>query len=76
MSDHSGFKYLFDQTNLNSRQSRWLAMITKFNLEIKYIKGKEKMITHILRRKIHVNHIETMSSYGTNLHAKILQVGQ
>ena len=41
MSDHSGLWYLFDQLNLNGRQAWWLATISEFNFEIRYIKGKE-----------------------------------
>ena len=40
MSDHSGLRYLFEQPNLNARQARWLATISEFNFEIRYIKGK------------------------------------
>ena len=41
MSDHSGLRYLFDRLNLNARQARWLAIVSEFNFEIRYIKGKE-----------------------------------
>lgn len=40
MSDHSGLRYLFDQLNFNSMQDRWLATISEFEFEIRYIKGK------------------------------------
>jgi len=30
MSDHIGLRYLFDQSNLNARQDRWLARISEF----------------------------------------------
>jgi len=76
MSDHSGLRYLFDQSNLNSRQSRWLTMISKFDFEIKYIKGKENKVAYALSRKVQVNHTTTMSSYGIDLHDQTLQVGQ
>jgi len=65
MSDHSGLRYLFEQPNLNSMQARWLAMVSEFDFEIRYIKGKENMVIDALSRKIQVNHIATMSSYGT-----------
>jgi len=51
-------------------------MIIEFNFEIKYIKGKENKVTDSLSRRIQVNHIATMSSYGKNLQDKILQGGQ
>jgi len=40
MSDHIRFRYLFDQLNMNPREARWLAMISEFDFEIRYIKGK------------------------------------
>ena len=40
MSDNMSLKYLFDQQNLNARQARWLAFLSKYNFEIKHIKGK------------------------------------
>ena len=63
MSDHSGFWYLFDQLNLNSRQTQWLAMVTKFNFQIGYIKGKENRVVNALSRWIQINQLEAMSSY-------------
>ena len=67
ISDHSGLRYLFDQPNLNSRKARWLATLSKFDFKIRYIKGKENWVTYALSRKVQVNHIEAMSSYGTKL---------
>ena len=52
MSDHNGLRYLFDQLNLNSIQARWLAMISEFEFEIRYIKGKENMVADALSRMI------------------------
>jgi len=75
MSDHSGLRYSFDQPNLNSRKDRWLSTLSEIDFEIKYIKGKENRVVYALRRRVQVNHIATMSSYGTNLQEGILQVG-
>jgi len=41
MSDHIILWYLFDQPNLNDKQAQWLATISEFDFEIRYIKGKE-----------------------------------
>ena len=76
MSDHSGLRYLFDQPNVNFRQARWLAMISEFYFEIRYIKEKENRVVDVLSRRVHVNHIGDIISYGTNLHDQILQAGQ
>eukprot|EP00253_Pinus_taeda_P035514 PITA_35514 len=71
MSDHIGLRYLFDQTNLNAKQARWLAILSKFDFEIKYIKGKENRVADTLSRKAQVNHIAVMRSYGTELQDRI-----
>jgi len=50
MSDHIGLRYLFDQLNLIARQARWLATIINFDLDIRYIKGKENRVVDSLSR--------------------------
>jgi hypothetical protein len=40
MTDHSGLRYLFDQPKLNVRQAMWMSLLSEFDFEIKYIKGK------------------------------------
>lgn len=48
MSDHSGLRYIFDQPKLNAMKSIWLDMISEFDFEIKFIKGKDKMVANAL----------------------------
>ena len=62
MSDHSGLRYFFYQRNLNSKKARWLATLSEFEFDIRYIKGKENQVAYALSRKVQVNHITTMSS--------------
>jgi len=52
MSDHSGLRYLFDQPNLNARKSRLLVILSYFDFEIRYIKGKENNIENALNRRV------------------------
>ena len=52
VSDNSGLSYLFDQLNLNSRKSSWLATISEFDFEIRYIKGKETRLENSRSRRI------------------------
>jgi len=75
MSDHIGLRYLFDQLNMNVRQSRWLATTSEFYFEMKYINGKEDKVAHALSRRVHVNHITYIISYRTDLHDQPLWVG-
>lgn len=67
MSDHSGLRYLFDQPNTNIRQARWLATLSEFDIDISYIKGKKNRVVDTLNRRVQVNHISAVSSYGTDL---------
>lgn len=76
MSDHIGLTYLLDQPNLNAKQARWLATICEFEIEIRYIKGKENRVVDALSRWVQVNHIAAMSSYGIDLQDKILRAGK
>ena len=41
-------KYLFDQPDLNSRQSIWLAFLSEYHFELKHIKGMENKIIDAL----------------------------
>lgn len=52
MSDHNGLRYLFDQLNMNSRKARWFPMISEFDFEIRYIKGKENRVAYAHSRQI------------------------
>ncbi len=67
MRDHNGLRYLFEKPILNVREARWSATISEFEFEISYMKGKENRVADAFSKRIHVNHIETMSSYGTYL---------
>ena len=52
MSDHSGFRYLFDQPNMNFRKDRWLATLNEFDFEIRYIKEKDNRVADALSRRV------------------------
>eukprot|EP00253_Pinus_taeda_P027012 PITA_27012 len=54
MSDYIRLRYFFDQLNLNVRQARWLASISEFDFEIRYIKGKKNRVADSLSRWIQV----------------------
>jgi len=57
-------------------KSIWLDMLSEFDFEIRYIKGKENMVVDALNISVQVNHIAIMSSYGTYFEEKILQEGK
>lgn len=56
ISDHIVLQHLFDQPNLNGKKAQWLATISEFDFEIRYIKGKENRVENSFSRKIQVNH--------------------
>jgi len=51
-------------------------MISDFNFEIRYVNKKENRVVDALSRQIQVNHLEDMSSYGTDSQDMSLQPGQ
>jgi hypothetical protein len=53
LTDNSGVKFLFSQLDLNTRQARWLAFLSKFDFEVRHIKGKENKVVDALSRRIH-----------------------
>jgi hypothetical protein len=72
-TDHNGLKYLFDQPNLNARQSRWLEFLREYEFDIKHIKGKENKVVDALSRKVCELHATTISMYHTDIKRKILE---
>jgi hypothetical protein len=72
-TDHKGLKYLFDQPNLNSRQSRWLEFLREYDFDIKHIKGKENKVADALSRRVHELRATTISMYQTDVKNKILE---
>jgi len=71
MTEHSGIRYLFDQPKLNTRKSRWMALISKFDFEIKHINGKENRVDDALNRSMKVIHLVVVSTYETNLKERV-----
>ena len=71
MSDNISLKYLFDQQNLNARQSRWLSFLSEYDFEIKHIKGKENKVDDALRRNVVTSFVAAISSYKTDLEDKL-----
>jgi hypothetical protein len=62
MIDHCGLRHLFDQPKLNSRQARWMALLSEFDFEIKHIKGKENRVVDALSRSIKMIHLAAVST--------------
>lgn len=72
-TDHHGLKYLFNQPNLNARHARWLELISEFDFDILYVKGKENRVIDALIRRMHAVFAAAVSSGKSNLKDIILE---
>jgi hypothetical protein len=54
-TDHKSLKYIFTQSELNTRQRRWLELIKDYELEIHYHPSKANVVADALSRKSQVN---------------------
>jgi hypothetical protein len=57
-TNHKSLKYIFTQSELNMRQTRWLELIKDYDLEVHYHPGKANVVVDALSRKVHFNHLE------------------
>jgi hypothetical protein len=55
--DHKSLKYIFTQSNLNLRQSRWLELIKDYDLGINYHPGKANVLADALSRRSHLSQL-------------------
>jgi lipopolysaccharide biosynthesis glycosyltransferase len=67
MTNHYGFRQMFDQPKLNARQARWMALLSEFNFQIKHIKGKKNRVDNALSRSIKMIHLVAVSTYETDV---------
>lgn len=69
-TDHHGLKYLFTQPNLNARKRRWLELISDYDFNISYLKGKENWVVDALSCR---RYISLMISIQTNFKGQVLR---
>jgi hypothetical protein len=50
-TDHKSLKYIFTQSNINTRQRRSLELIKEYDLEVHYHPGKANVVADALSRK-------------------------
>jgi hypothetical protein len=72
MTYHCGLRHLFDQPKLNSKQSRWMALLSEFDFIIKHIKGKENRVVDALSRSVKMIHLETISICEMDVRERIM----
>ena len=70
-TDNMSLEYLFNQTDLNARQARWLAFLSEYHFELKHIKGKENKVSYALSQWTHMIYEVTLSQTDVYLHEMI-----
>ena len=50
-SDHKSLKYLFDQKEFNTRQSRWMEFLKDYEFRLNYHPEKANVVANALSRK-------------------------
>jgi hypothetical protein len=65
-TDHKSLKYIFNQSDLNMRQRRWLELIKDYDLEVHYHPEKVNVVVDALSRKAHCNCL-SMEPYSDTL---------
>ena len=68
MSNNISLKYLFDQQNLNYRQTNWLSLLSEYDFKIKHTNEKKNADALIH----HTNILFVRSSYESYLENHIL----
>ena len=58
--------------SLNSRQARWLALLSDFDFEIKHIKGKENRVVDALSRSMKTIHLAVVSTYEMDVKERVI----
>ena len=48
LTDNTCVKNMFTDMGINSRQARWMALLSEFYFEVKHIKGKENRVVDAL----------------------------
>ena len=69
--ENMSLKYLFDQPDLNARNTKWFSFLREYHFELKYIKWKESKITDALSRRAHMLYEVTLSQTDLYLHDRI-----
>jgi hypothetical protein len=62
-TNHYGMKYLFGQSILNSRQSRWLELLSEYDFDINHIRGNKNKVVDALSRRMNEMHATTIIMY-------------
>ena len=71
LTNNTYVKNVLTQLGINARHARWMAFLSKFDFEVKHIKGKENRVADALSRRIHEVYEITMSQPETDMMSRI-----
>ncbi|GKA27359.1 putative reverse transcriptase domain-containing protein [Tanacetum coccineum] len=74
-TDHKSLQHIFDQKELNTRQGRWLELLSDYDCEIRYHPGKVNVVAEALSQKEMVKPLRVvalMMTIDLNLPSQIL----
>ncbi|GKD05752.1 putative reverse transcriptase domain-containing protein [Tanacetum coccineum] len=74
-TDHNSLQHIIDQKELNTRQHRWLELLSDYDCEIRYHSGKANVVADALSRKERIKPLRVRAlvlTIGLNLLVQIL----
>ncbi|GJS06807.1 putative reverse transcriptase domain-containing protein [Tanacetum coccineum] len=74
-TDHKSLQHILDQKELNTRQRRWLELLSDYDCEIRYHPGKANVVADALSRKEWIKPLRVQAlvlTIGLNLPVQIL----
>ncbi|GKE50249.1 putative reverse transcriptase domain-containing protein, partial [Tanacetum coccineum] len=74
-TDHKSLQHILDQKELNTRQRRWLELLSDYDCEIRYHPGKANVVADALSRKERIKPLRVQTlvlTIGLNLPVQIL----
>ncbi|GJY48697.1 putative reverse transcriptase domain-containing protein [Tanacetum coccineum] len=79
VTDHKSLQHILDQKELNTRQHRWLELLSDYDCEIRYHPGKANVVANALSRKERIKPLQVrIHSYeywnSGNLPKQILEL--
>ncbi|GKC67991.1 putative reverse transcriptase domain-containing protein [Tanacetum coccineum] len=74
-TNHKSLQHILDQNKLNTRQRRWLELLSDYDCEIRYHPGKANVVADALSRKERIKPLQVRAlvmTIGFNLPVQIL----
>ena len=75
LTNNCTVKFLFSQPDLNAIQARWLASLSKFDFEVRHIKGKENKVVDALSIRVHGLFERIISKEESDIDKRIKDTG-